>query len=292
MKLRATFNLAIVTAFAIGFVGAGLVLQRRFNDDARAEVLQNARIMLSAADAIRTYTAQQVEPAVGRAQGGRFVAISVPSYAAQSNLQKLQAGYPGFGYKEAALNPTNPLDRATEWEADFINTFRREPDLKELVGERETPRGSVLTLARPIAIGIADCLGCHSTPDRAPAAMTDVYGTTNGFGWTLHETIGAQLVTVPMAVPLDKAQTAFLTFMAILLGVFLVIVAILNALLHFLVIKPVMKVAAVANAVSLGDFRQAEYQKPGNDEIASLAASFNRMRRSLESALKLLDPPA
>ncbi|MEI9985710.1 MAG: DUF3365 domain-containing protein [Aliidongia sp.] len=190
------------------------------------------------------------------------------------------------------MNPTNPLDRTTDWEADFVNAFRRQPDLKEMIGERETPNGRSLSLARPITIGDADCLTCHSTPDRAPAAMTKVYGTANGFGWQLHETIGAQIVSVPMALPLHKAQTVFITFMAILLGVFLAIVIILNALLHYVIIKPVVKVASVANEVSLGNLQAEEYEKPGNDEISSLSASFNRMRRSLESALKLLDPPS
>jgi HAMP domain-containing protein len=89
-------------------------------------------------------------------------------------------------------------------------------------------------------------------------------------------------------VPVQKAETLFLTFMGILLGVFVAIVVILNALLHYVIVKPVMKVATVANEVSLGNLQAEEYEKPGNDEISSLSASFNRMRRSLESALKLL----
>jgi HAMP domain-containing protein len=158
-----------------------------------------------------------------------------------------------------------------------------------MIGERDTPSGRSLSLARPLTIKDEACLSCHSTPDRAPGAMIKVYGAANGFGWQLHETIGAQIVSVPMAVPLRDAQTLFLTFMGILLGVFLVIMVLLNALLHFVIVKPVKKVAAVANAVSLGDLQVEEYEKPGNDEISSLSASFNRMRRSLESALKLLD---
>jgi protein-histidine pros-kinase len=282
--------LAIFAAFIIGFAGAGLFLRNLFIADARDQVLQNARIMMSAANAIRNYTTHEIEPVIGSEANGRFLAISVPSFAAQTNFHEVQSGFPNYVYKEAALNPTNPLDRTTDWEADFVNAFRQKPDLKEMVGERETPTGRSLTLARPIAIGDAACLTCHSTPDRAPAAMTKVYGTANGFGWQLHETIGAQIVSVPMEVPLHKAQQVFVTFMAILLGVFLAIVIILNALLHFVIIKPVVRVASVANAVSLGNLEAEEYVKPGNDEISSLSASFNRMRRSLESALKLLDP--
>jgi HAMP domain-containing protein len=292
MKLRLKFNLAIFVAFIIGFVGAGVFLQQRFADDAREEVLQNARIMLSAANAIRNYTAHEIEPAIGREADGRFLAISVPSFAAQTNLHDVQGGFPDFVYKEAALNPTSPVDRAADWEAAVINGFRNDPELKEIIGQHETSNGISLTLARPIAIRDADCLACHSTPEQAPPAMIKVYGADNGFGWRLQETVAAQIVSVPLAVPLAKARNTFLTAMAILLGVFLAIVLILNVLLHFVVIKPVNKVASVANAVSLGNLDAEEYERPGNDEISSLAASFNRMRRSLESALKLLDPSA
>jgi protein-histidine pros-kinase len=79
--------------------------------------------------------------------------------------------------------------------------------------------------------------------------------------------------------------------MAILLGVFVAIMVILNILLRYVIIRPVVKVSAVANEVSMGNLEAEEYERPGKDEIASLSQSFNRMRRSLESALKLLEDP-
>jgi protein-histidine pros-kinase len=42
----------------------------------------------------------------------------------------------------------------------------------------------------------------------------------------------------------------------------------------------------IADAVSLGKLDLPEYVVKGSDEIASLSASFSRMRRSLEEALK------
>jgi hypothetical protein len=73
-------------------------------------------------------------------------------------------------YKEAALNPTNPRDRAVDWEADIINTFRNHPGAaKELVGERDTPTGRSLYLARPIAEDLGDELNPSRKIER-PAA--------------------------------------------------------------------------------------------------------------------------
>ena len=92
-----------------------------------------------------------------------------------------------------------------------------------------------------------------------------------------------------MSVPLQKAHQTFLAFMVILLAMFALIVVILNVLLHYMVIKPVMKVSRIANAVSLGELDVEEYEHKGRDEISVLSASFNRMRRSLDSAMRLLE---
>ncbi len=289
MGLRAKFNLAVCAAFLIGFALASVVLQRVFEADARAQVLGNARIMMSAADAIRHYTDTQIAPALGFESGGKFIAASVPFFAAQATFRDVQAQFPDYTYREPALNPTNPADRATDWEADFIHDFRNSPATHELIGERNTPTGPSLSLARPIAVDNAGCLDCHSTPERAPAAMLARYGSDHGFGWNLHEIVGAHVVSVPMALPMAAARQAFITFLAILLAMFVLILVILNILLHYMVIRPVTRVSRIANAVSLGETGVEEYEKPGRDEIAVLAAAFNRMRRSLDSAMRMLE---
>jgi HAMP domain-containing protein len=288
MGLRAKFNLVILAAFAVGFLVAAVVLYRVFIENAREQVLQNARIMMTAANAIRSYTSSELVPLLPQERDGRFVAETVPAYAAQKNFKQLQDAFAGFSYREAALNPTNLVDRAHDWEADIINVFRNEASRQELVIERETPTGPLLHLARPISVRTEACLVCHSTPSAAPAALTRTYGTANGFGWKLHETIGAQVLSVPMAVPLKMARETYLTFMAILVGVFALIFVVLNLLLHYLVLQPVKRVAAVADKVSLGEEDVEAYIKPGKDEISSLSVSFNRMRESLKHAMDMI----
>ncbi|HYM48364.1 MAG TPA: HAMP domain-containing protein, partial [Burkholderiaceae bacterium] len=45
----------------------------------------------------------------------------------------------------------------------------------------------------------------------------------------------------------------------------------------------------LADEVSRGKFDMPEFSEAGKDEISVLAASFNRMRRSLEKAMKMLE---
>ncbi|MGZ5117986.1 MAG: c-type heme family protein, partial [Burkholderiales bacterium] len=140
-----------------------------------------------------------------------------------------------------------------------------------------------------IQIGDKACLACHSTPNAAPKSMLTLYGEANGFGWKLNEIVGAQVVSVPMSVPIENANRAFVTFMTSLFGVFVLVFVALNFMLSWLIVHPVQTMAKVADAVSTGDFDQAEFAGEGKDEIAVLGASFNRMRRSLQKAMQLIE---
>ena len=105
----------------------------------------------------------------------------------------------------------------------------------------------------------------------------------------MNEVVGAQIVSVPMTVPVQKALDAFYVFMGTVFIVFVVIVIALNVLLNMVVVKPVKQMAEIAQQVSTGDLRADSFNDAGNDEIATLAGSFNRMRRSLEKAMRMLD---
>ena len=124
MGLRLKFNLVLLGTFLIGIaIAAGLLLPM-IRDNARASVMESARIMMESALAIRGYTASQIRPLLEPLMEDRFLPHSVPSFAAQTNFQALRDRFPEYSYKEPALNPTNLADRATDWEADIINAFR------------------------------------------------------------------------------------------------------------------------------------------------------------------------
>jgi protein-histidine pros-kinase len=217
-----------------------------------------------------------------------FLPQTVPAFAATENFAYLRASYPDYAYKEATLNPTNLRDRAVDWEADIINTFRNHPGgAKELVGERDTPTGRSLYLARPIQAG-APCLECHSVSSTAPAALVRRYGPNNGFGWQLNEIVGAQIVSVPMALPVRMANQAFQTLVIYLAAVFLASLILLDLVLLLTVVRPLRTLSTMADQISVGQMDMPELPVRGKDEIAVLAGSFNRMRRSLERALKML----
>ena len=289
MKLIWKFNLVLLGIFLIGFAVAGYVSHTVLQKNAREEVLQHARLMMEAALASRTYTNTQVKPLLETQLKYVFLPQTVPAYAATEQFNDLRKTHKDYAYKEATLNPTNPRDRASDWEADVVQIFRQTPDTTEVVGERDTPTGRSLYLARPIQIKNPACLVCHSTMEVAPKTMLDIYGSANGFGWKLNEIIGAQVVSVPMMVPIERATSTFKTFMISLGAVFLATFILLNVMLHTIVIRRVTRLASIADQVSLGNLEAGEFKTRSKDEIGVLTEALGRMKTSLVQALKMLE---
>jgi protein-histidine pros-kinase len=289
MKLIIKFNLVFVAVFLVGLGIAAYVADRLLQNNAREEMQHSARLIMETALATRSYTSSQVGPLLQTQMKYGFLPQSVPAYSATEVFNGLRKKFPEYAYKEATLNPTNPRNRAVDWETDLVNQFRNNAEHTEIIGERDTPTGRLLYVARPIQIRDGACLACHSTVDAAPKTLIDRYGPANGFGWKLNEIIGAQVVSVPTDVPEQRARTAFRTFMLSIAGIFVFVGVVLNGMLLSMVIMPVSRLAKLADQVSMGNTEVPEFHVRSRDEIRTLADSFNRMKKSVVQAMKMLE---
>jgi len=109
------------------------------------------------------------------------------------------------------------------------------------------------------------CLSCHDTAEDAPRTMVERYGSANGFGWKLNDIVTAQIVSVPTQLVLQRAMDVFKTFMFSLAAVFGVLLIAINALLIFIVIRPVNRLSGMASSVSLGNSEISEFPVSGKD---------------------------
>jgi len=289
MSLTAKFNLVLIAVFSLGLAVTGFLSYSILQANARNEVIERAGLMMESALAVRGYTVDEIRPLLAVQMKKEFLPQTVPAYAATRSFNNVREKHPEYAYKEATLNPTNPQNRPVAWEEDIIKEFRNHADRGEIIGVRSTPTGDSLFLARPIQITNAGCLTCHSTVDAAPKTLLARYGNANGFGWKLNEVVGAQIVSVPMSVPFEVARRTFTTFMGSLFAIFVALIVILNLMLRTIIITPVTRMSQIADQVSKGDLEAAELPETGRDEISVLAASFNRMRRSLVKAMKMLE---
>jgi protein-histidine pros-kinase len=70
--------------------------------------------------------------------------------------------------------------------------------------------------------------------------------------------------------------------------VFVALLLVVNVVLYLLVVRPVRRMAQIADHLSVGDTDAPEFPVSGGAEIAALGRAFNRMRKSLDKAMKAL----
>jgi HAMP domain-containing protein len=70
--------------------------------------------------------------------------------------------------------------------------------------------------------------------------------------------------------------------------VLVAIAVVLNLLLWWMFVRPVTRISALADRVSLGELDAADLNVHSGDEIQTLAESLARMRKSMVQALQLL----
>jgi protein-histidine pros-kinase len=268
--------------------------------------VEEARLLMDSAQAARDYTALEIEPMIDakpatppRPAGSRvktsfdasapvFHPQTIPAYAATQVFESLRRKRPQYAYREATLNATNPRDRAAGWEVDVIQHFRNEPQATEFVNERATELGPSLYLAKPIRVEDSECLACHDTAAAAPAAVVRQYGSANGFGWHLHETVGAQIVSVPLEEALAGADRVILVVAGVLTALFALLFVVVNVVVRAVVLRPIAKLARAAERISTGHPVDVDLDAKGRDEISALCHAFARMKTSIDKSLELL----
>src|SRR5579872_5244758 len=100
--------------------------------------------------------------------------------------------------------------------------------------------------------------------------MIKLYGSNNGFDWKLGDTVAAQIVSVPMSVPLAITEQAFRTLMIYLGGLALATLILLDLAMVVIVIRPVSRLVAAADEISHGNLDVPEIPVRGSDEISQL----------------------
>ena len=289
MSLRFKFNAIMMLTLILGLGASSAIFWRVAGNNARDQLHSQIFVLRAQALAVRRYTSEEIKPLLADMSNLQFLPQTVPSFSAQTAFNNFRQQLPDFSYKEAALNPTNLADKAVDWEIDVIEKLRNEPALKELTLIRSTSNGDQYTVAFPLKVDSDDCLSCHSTPDKAPRSMIALYGNKNGFGWKKGEIVGAQIFSVPLSTSQQQIRDNLIILVGSVGGIYLVLLVLLNLVLGRLVITPVTKMSAIAEAVSMGDSSPPEFTSESADEIGALSRSFNRMRRSLDNAIKMLE---
>lgn len=286
-KLRQKFTVFLLLTLILGLGLIGVALNFVLKKDAENQIASKALILMETMNSVRNYTDTQVKPELIDRINPIFLPETIPAYSAREvfeDLRQKDADYRNFFYKEATLNPSNLRDKANAFETTLVEKFIAQEQTKEKRGFYNAPGGKLFYIARPIEIKKESCLECHSTPDVAPKSMIERYGSVNGMGWKLNEIVGAQMISVPAEKVIAQAYESFVVIMAIMSIIFVLVILLVNYLLNLNVIRPLKKIARVAEEVSTG-YMDAEFELTTNDEIGNLAEAFQRMKFSLAIAM-------
>ncbi|MDJ0619719.1 MAG: DUF3365 domain-containing protein [Calothrix sp. MO_192.B10] len=290
-KISTKFNLFVILIFIIGILLSGSTFWQALEQRAEAEVSSKALVLMETINGVRNYTQDRINPLLQDRikTESKFTPEAIPTFAAREVFEyfRKNPGYASFVFKDAAPNPMNLRDQADEFETKLVKEFQNQGSSQKN-GWREFSEGKVFYIARPFTVTKPSCLECHSTPNNAPKSLLTTYGTKHGFGWKLNEIVAAQIVYIPAEEILTSVRRSFVIALGILISTFLVIVFLINFLLKRTVIQRIQKIAKTAQAVSRGDMK-ADFEEDSQDEIGLLVIAFNRMKSSIEVAMKLLN---
>ncbi|MEW5938712.1 MAG: DUF3365 domain-containing protein, partial [Chloroflexota bacterium] len=235
VNLSVRFTLILSGVFLVGTLIGGSAYWRALQGKAQDEIATQGLMLIETMNAVRGYTSNHVKPLLAEelAASPEFISETVPAFSARTVFENFrsQSDFETFLYKEASDNPTNPLDRADEYESRLLQSLATGTEA-EARGYRDYEGTRYYYIARPLRIGADSCLECHSDPESAPASLIATYGDRGGFGWTLGQTVAAQIIYVPAEEVFNVAWRTFSLVMSVFVAVFALIILLINFLLR------------------------------------------------------------
>ncbi|MDF1615515.1 c-type heme family protein [Desulfurivibrio dismutans] len=286
MKSIGTKLFLIIALFTL--VCSAFLLQRthslakRFIDDS---VHQQAALALQFNLSIRRYVDEKIRPVMYQLVGREeFIPETMStSYVSRSIFADVNYHFPELILKFSAEDPRNPLNRATPEELAIIDYFNLNPGAESWQGTVRLNDTQYLAHFKPRRTE-EDCLKCHGAPADAPPSLVARYGMETGFNWPL----GQVVATDTVGIPIDEIRAKM---WAAIIGD-LVIIAVSLFLLLGAVFVLVRKLIGSRLAIISANFEKVCRQKDdsvqlptladaGNDEIGSLAQSYNQLAAKL-----------
>jgi len=289
LSIGAKLILFLVIAFVLSIAVTGGFLNTAMNNKAEDEVRARAEMLTGMMNAVRHYTGTHITPRLQHQLQTEpdFVAETVPGFSARTVFQQFRKNpdFTHFQYKEATLDPTNPLDRADKFESNLVAKFRKDPTLHEISGFRHKDGRNLFYTARPLKVSSGTCLQCHSTPAAAPKSLVATYGTQNGFGWKMGEIVAAQTVYVPS----DEVFSAGHNYLLIAMSIFFTVFALGTLLLYWQirrnVVVPILSLSNAAKTVGEGEMTGKilkVFDAPVMQQLASRGDETGELARSFQ----------
>lgn len=210
----------------------------------------------------------------------------VPQVVATQVAKRVTTGS-NYYVRQVSLRYRNPDNRPDDYESHMLRKFAeqglRETFEVQLVNGVKNFRYMLVMYAEE------SCLECHGKYEKAPRFVRERFPPGHySYNYRPGEVLGAVSVRIPMADLYTKIGTNLKRDLAIVSAIFLLLIAVMGALIRRTIINPVMAVSAAITSVTLsGNFRERlSLTRTPADEIGELVTAFNHLMEEMDRKTK------
>jgi HAMP domain-containing protein len=282
-KITKKFNRLLFTLYliiiALSIPATYYLTQQQIREQANRELSLLVDMVRSVRNVVREETRPHFLP-----KGVFYPPVVSSTVMAKTVASKFAKLRPEYYIRIVSDNPLNKENLPDNAEAQILNRFRAADKPAKIVETGMLRNQNYLISAAP-ASAKKGCLICHGTAAKAPAQITQKYGSDSGFGYKVGDIVGASVVGVPMANLNELLLTRSLIIVGVFTALFAFIFLFINGLVKHSIITPLLSITEAAKSVSRGNINES-ISIDRNDEIGDLAYSFELMRRSLVAIVK------
>lgn len=251
---------------------------RLYRETETNALVTKARTAILAAESAREYTSDQIRFDVFRDAKQSNLSVeqilrTVPIFSAMS-VAKKKATDLGFTLKVPKFSPRNPDNQPDDYETQVLKKL----EIGSTSEHWEIHNGNIRYF-RPIKL-TEECMKCHGDPQRSQ----EFWGRTDGKdvtgtrmeNWRVGEVHGAFEITMPLD-PVEAAVNQKSFVIATIAGGTAFIMILIMFFVARFISRAMVTIESAAKKVAQGDFDSVSIHLNSNDEIGSLAHSFNNI---------------
>ncbi len=244
------------------------------------EAYQKTDLVLGHVEASMAYVRDELRPRMYHVlPRDEFIREAMStSFVTKGIMKRFVEKFPDYVYRRVALDPMNPNNKTDAFEERFVNKTAHCLDCKREWKGLVDRNGNKYFMHLKAVVMEQQCVMCHGDPSYAPRSLIRRYGKEHGHFWKIGDVIGVESVSIPVDQTFYQIrQVAFAIFLAGLAGLSVLFLS-LNYFYYRVAVKPLKAVSAFFKSIVSGQKGlTAQFTVTGQDEIAELAASFNRM---------------
>ncbi len=288
-SLQTKFGVGIVIIMGLftGLLSYGLYKQ--LEASLISNVYEKSEVILAELEATRKYVSDILRPKVSSLiPGDEFVLEAMStSYVSRQIMERFEKTFPEFHYKRAAMRPRAHLNQADRFEAEILSRFQKDPSLMDwqgLVTNHKDERFFVRMV--PIRMEAA-CLRCHGQQQNAPAKLLDLYGSDRGFGRSLGDIAGMDVLSFPVESAMNQIRHRTIAIVGPAIIAMMVALFMVMAFFRKLVVNRIALLKKFfSEFVSYGSDLSRRINDVQQDEIGAVCRAFNKMADKLNDLMQ------